>query len=59
MSTTDHTLEANCPKLVGIYRNTSFKILDVIVSGYTLSLGVLMTMWQKTTKHSSRKLESL
>lgn len=36
-----------------------FKTLDVTVSGYTLLSGVLMTMWQKTTKHSSRKLESL
>lgn len=46
-------------KLVCIYRNKSFKILDITVSGYTLLSGVLTTMWQKTTKHSSRKLESL
>lgn len=59
VNSTDPTLETNCPKLVGIYRNTNFKILDVIVSGYTFLSGVLMTMWQKTTKHSSRKLESL
>lgn len=46
-------------KLVCIYRNTSFKTLDVIVSGYTLVSGVLVSMWQKTTKHCSRKLEFL
>lgn len=32
-------------KLVYINRNTSFKILDVIVSGYTLLSGVLLSMW--------------